>query len=644
MTKPIWKHVAPEIVPRLRLTFAAIALALAAIAGTGYFNLQKLNSSISNLTASTLTVFLKTEEAERHLKNLVIVLQQVNRATATAEIPPLEDEVRAGLEQLRAEVAGLENVAQVAPLTEGMALSLARIALGADLILTEKKNILDQMDNLASLEPSLRNVRDQLIVVLGELSYESVIIANNGFAASGRSNEEAQLLDIERSYSQELLRTSAIARITFETKSIVDKAIGLRGLATQADIAETADSIRFQLRTVTALLAQIEDKQARQNIAELIVRIRDHIFEPTGFISTVDDLLVAETALDAHIQRQSVPLSRISTLASQLTAHQRAAIDLANVDVNRRSDRLIWSLGGATLGALMTIAAATFYIVERQINRRMSKLTKAVLAIADGEKGYDVDVIGEDEIGAMAAALEVFKSNAEELVRSNKELERFAYIAAHDLRSPLRAIQDLADWITQDRESALSKDSKTYLSLLSNRVERLNNLLSDLLNYSRVGTEETVYDTVSVRSVVAETREMVDPSSRFDINFEGIVDDVVTVATPLRQTIQNLITNSIKHHDSPSGAISVSTKRIGRRLHCMVSDDGPGIEPQYHDRVFGLFQTLRSRDEVEGSGLGLAIVRKLIEHYGGDIRIESDPSRKRGTRIHFDFPIEEIHL
>ena len=100
----------------------------------------------------------------------------------------------------------------------------------------------------------------------------------------------------------------------------------------------------------------------------------------------------------------------------------------------------------------------------------------------------------------------------------------------------------------------------------------------------------------------------------------------------------------MKHHDRGAGNITVSAERLGNRLHCVVQDDGPGIDPQYHEKVFGLFQTLRPRDEVEGSGLGLAIVRKLVEHYEGRINIQSNPADKRGTRIQFDFPIEAKHV
>jgi signal transduction histidine kinase len=102
----------------------------------------------------------------------------------------------------------------------------------------------------------------------------------------------------------------------------------------------------------------------------------------------------------------------------------------------------------------------------------------------------------------------------------------------------------------------------------------------------------------------------------------------------------NLISNAIKHHDKDSGTITVRATFKNDRLHFSVSDDGPGIPEQYQDRVFALFQTLRSRDEVEGSGLGLAIIRKLIERYDCEITLTSNPSQQRGTMFSFDFPAE----
>ncbi len=291
------------------------------------------------------------------------------------------------------------------------------------------------------------------------------------------------------------------------------------------------------------------------------------------------------------------------------------------------------------LALVLVLGLANTFVVERKIRQHMSHLTRALSITSIGESDYNKEAIGQDALEGIAITLEAFKSNAEELKRSNTELENFAYVAAHDLRSPLRAIQDLAEWTIEDEDNVLSDESRENLDLLQNRVDRLNRLLSDLLAYSRTGKEKQNLAQVTLPQVIQEARELLDPGSKFEVAYSGVTESVITYATPFRQVLLNLISNCIKHHDNSSGTINIEGVLSNGRIHVSVEDDGPGIERQYHDRIFGLFQTLRPKDEVEGSGLGLAIIRKHIDHYGGIIQLTSDPKNGHGTKFEIDFPV-----
>ena len=268
----------------------------------------------------------------------------------------------------------------------------------------------------------------------------------------------------------------------------------------------------------------------------------------------------------------------------------------------------------------------------------MARLTASVRQIARGKTDHKVSVSGPDELGEMAKALEIFKANARELQRSNDELQKFAYVASHDLRSPLQAIKNLAEWTLEDAGDTLSAEGRSNLTMMSRRVDRLSTLLSDLLEYAQAGHADSNVAVIDVQKTVKDIAELVDPSGRFELKITVNVRTVETHTTPLRQILLNLINNATKHHDRDHGEIAVDVQKVGSRLRFTVSDDGPGIDPDYHDRVFGLFETLKSRDEIEGSGLGLAIIRKLVEHHGGTITIASDPQVTRGTTFTFDFP------
>jgi len=265
----------------------------------------------------------------------------------------------------------------------------------------------------------------------------------------------------------------------------------------------------------------------------------------------------------------------------------------------------------------------------------------AVLDIANGDQDRDVDVSGKDEIGVMAGALEVFKDNAAELHRSNKELEQFAYAASHDLKSPLRAIESLAKWTLEDAGDDFPADAKSNLEKLLLRANRLSRLQSDLLNYSRAGQPDDNVSEVDFSRMIADLAEMLDPDHHFTVQLGRSPIGVTTQVVPLRQIILNLITNAMKHHDLDTGTIEINIDVVNNRLRISVSDDGPGIPIEYHERIFGLFEKLESHDKVEGSGLGLSLVKKMVERCRGSIAIQSAPSKQRGSTFTFDWPYIE---
>ncbi|WP_228289757.1 CHASE domain-containing sensor histidine kinase [Shewanella cyperi] len=223
-----------------------------------------------------------------------------------------------------------------------------------------------------------------------------------------------------------------------------------------------------------------------------------------------------------------------------------------------------------------------------------------------------------------------------ELERINKELDSFAYIASHDLKSPLRGIEQLAEWLNEDLADNASENARKYLKLIKSRIQRMAMLLDGLLAFSRIGRIEAELNQVNCADLISETFNLVAPPEGFSLTLEGMVPNFITARVPLEMVFRNLFANAIKHHDLPQGHINVTWALDGEMIRFCVTDDGPGIQPQYHDKVFAIFQTLKPRDEVEGSGLGLSLVKKAVEHYGGRVWVESEG---RGTSFFFTWPL-----
>ena len=214
-----------------------------------------------------------------------------------------------------------------------------------------------------------------------------------------------------------------------------------------------------------------------------------------------------------------------------------------------------------------------------------------------------------------------------ELARSNAELEEFAYAASHDLKAPLRAISHLVQWIGEDISASASPETLENLKLLQGRVVRMQMLLDGLLAYSRVDHTSSVVDTVDTAEIVHDIADLLAPPPGFSVVCEGTMPVIRTHRAAIQLVLENLIGNALKHHDRTEGRVTVSGKILDGTAEFRVSDDGPGIPTEFHERIFVMFQTLASRDDVEASGIGLTIKKKVQAH-GGDIRVESTPPKR----------------
>src|SRR5262249_32785770 len=158
---------------------------------------------------------------------------------------------------------------------------------------------------------------------------------------------------------------------------------------------------------------------------------------------------------------------------------------------------------------------------------------------------------------------------------------------------------------------------KEHLTKMRSRIARMEGLLDDLLTYSRAGRFRGEATTVDLNELVARVVDTVSPPEGFQISVENDLPTLFTYAAPLETVLRNLVGNAIKHHNKPEGHIRISVTELDGMVEFAVADDGPGIDPAFHERIFQMFQTLRPRDQVEGSGIGLAVVDKIVTSAGG---------------------------
>jgi PAS domain S-box-containing protein len=230
---------------------------------------------------------------------------------------------------------------------------------------------------------------------------------------------------------------------------------------------------------------------------------------------------------------------------------------------------------------------------------------------------------------------DLVKQQTDELTRSNKDLEQFAYVTSHDLQEPLRMIAGYTQLLQQRYKDKLDEDANQFIFYTVDGVMRMQNLINDLLTYSRLGTSSEALEPVDCNAVLDEvlaTLQMTIEENGAVIKYRPL-PNIRADRTQLLQLFQNLIGNAIKFRSDKPPIISITAKPQDKQWLFSVSDNGIGIEPQYLERIFVIFQRLHTRDKYPGTGIGLAICKKIVERHGGRIWAESQLGK--GSTFHF---------
>ena len=263
------------------------------------------------------------------------------------------------------------------------------------------------------------------------------------------------------------------------------------------------------------------------------------------------------------------------------------------------------------------------------------RLVGVCLDITDRKRSEEALKQSEQNLRARAEEL---ARVAHALERTNRELDAFAYAASHDLRAPLRGIANLAQWIEEDLQSQgkLPAETAEMLQLMRSRMHRMEALIEGLLQYSRAGRIHQAPEQVNTRKLVQDVVDLLAPADNVTVSISPDLPTVTASRLPLQQVFLNLIGNALKHANRDRAEVAISAADAGPSIEFAVKDNGPGIPPEFQDRIWGIFQTLEARDKVEGTGIGLALVKKLIDTAGGRVWVESKAGE--GATFRFLWP------
>ncbi|MCW5518595.1 PAS domain S-box protein [Aureitalea sp. L0-47] len=226
------------------------------------------------------------------------------------------------------------------------------------------------------------------------------------------------------------------------------------------------------------------------------------------------------------------------------------------------------------------------------------------------------------------------ESLVKKLAKSNKELEEYAHVVSHDLKSPLRSLYALTSWLREENEGEFSKESLSYLELIEQTLEKMEKLISNVLLYSSVTSEDDKVSRVNLDEIVRQLISLIHVPDHIEVSIKKKLPKVIADETRMQQLFQNLLSNAIRYNDKEKGVVEIDYQIQKGMYQFCVRDNGIGIKEAYLDKIFGMFQRL-DNDE-SSTGIGLSIVKRIIELYGGTIWVESEPTK--GTTFYFTLP------
>jgi signal transduction histidine kinase len=434
--------------------------------------------------------------------------------------------------------------------------------------------------------------------------------------------------------SQVVVRTSSSLQ-----RNIIDMETGMRGfLLTGNEVF--LDPYRTAARQIPALLDElaglvdnspVQKRQIEQirNIHNrwykkfadrLIAQKRNSRQEPTAGL---DALKNAEDAMNQEGRHMMDAMRRLfrGFNAIEYQVREVRATRLNNsIDLTRQVSTTL-----TVLSVLLGLGWAWY--ITRIISQRIMTMVNLAEKISLGDYKIQIQDASRDELSFLSKSLNKMAATIErtitELEAKNKELDQFAYVVSHDLKAPLRGIENASRWVEEDMGKELPEHIQEYLIMMRIRVHRMENLINGILALARIGRVKEVQEVVDVYQLLLESIDMVSPPQHIQVDITTQMPVLYTPRVPLHQVFTNLISNAIKYHEGEQGRVAISCQEDKLFYQFSVTDDGPGIAPEYHDRIFVIFQTLQERDAVESTGVGLAIVKKIIERQGGSIKVHS---------------------
>jgi signal transduction histidine kinase len=466
--------------------------------------------------------------------------------------------------------------------------------------------------------------------------------------------------DVIDRWDPALLNSSGLSR------AMVNQETGVRGfviskgnetfLEPYTEFQDLQQQTEARLRTYLAGETDlIDDLDA---LHESIADWQQTVAEPTiAAVRSGDETALADYNADESKAAFDDVRTRLNALMDSINDLRHTA-----QDARTRAFYYVWVIIGVGAALLLVVGLVVARLLRRSVLDPISRLVDQSRQVAAGDLGKEIEVSGPLEIENLAHDVELMRERlatqlarverarlriqqrSSELARSNADLEQFAYVASHDLSEPLRKVTNFCQLLERQYGDQLDDKARTYIAFMVDGAKRMQILINDLLAFSRVGRTTEHFESVDLNASLRRARSNLESQIEETGAYVVVQGDLPTVPgdpTLLTALLQNLIGNAVKYRDpARRPVVEISAVRDGEHWLLAVQDNGIGIDPQYAERIFTIFQRLHLRDAYGGTGIGLALCRKIVEFHRG--RLWLAESEDTGARFELTLPVQNL--
>lgn len=501
--------------------------------------------------------------------------------------------------------------------------------------------IKQQMQRLLELS---RKLVDQSRTALLEVSEETIIESNRiSRTLDEANNRKPSSVETGTAFQNfvatHLVNLDRVGELQSRSESIRDSLLSLNDAASLERVAQLQQSIILNVRSITDSVARMPEGETKSRFIDLLSSTSEAVYRQNSLFSMTEEGINNKSQIEELRLTAEQKGQLISQIAGEFVSSTEKLLQRRGEYAQQAS---YFTQFGQFVFAVFSISISAFiylFYINNNVIRRIVNLSTSIEKLNSGQWAEKVPIQGDDEISDLANAVEGsrlnliklqeteqnLKTHARELERSNSDLEQFAYVTSHDLRAPLRGLENLSQWVEEDIESGNFSDVRNNMTRLRGRVQRMDALLRGLLLYARAGHEDSEPEEIKLTEYATRIFEDLKPEKKFDFSVASDSSTLVESSVFLNQVLNNLISNSIKHNDKDTGVIAVDFVISDDNCTLSVCDNGPGIPADMKERVFVMFQTLKPRDEVEASGIGLALVKRIVDRRQGAITVQDSP-------------------